>query len=318
MTRLERPQLEGNGVDVRAYLPADERFLGLADDQADPQRAGFIVVPVPFERTSSYGRGSSAGPAAILAASQQVELRDTGLDCEPWEAFGGIATMRPLPIDLADDGQAVMKKLERVVDDCLDRDKTVATFAGEHTGVVGAVRAHARRAADLTVLQLDAHSDLRRSYQGDPWNHACAMTRVLDFHHDIVQVGIRSESSEDAAMVKEHGLRVFRGEAIQHEARRGVDWIAPIIDACSERVYVTLDCDVLDPSIMPATGTPEPGGLGWTQMIEFLERLCRNRCVVGFDLCELAPIGGLHFPEFAAAKLAYRLIGLMGQAREEP
>jgi agmatinase len=294
------------------YLPAGERFLGLDDGQADPDRAGFVLVPVPFERTSSYGRGSAEGPAAILAASHQVELRDAALGIEPWAAVGGIATMSPLPIGESDDGRDVMDRLEGVVGDLLDSRRRVATLAAEHTGVVGAVLAHARRADDLTVVQIDAHSDLRPEYLGDPWSHACAMARVLDFHRDIVQVGIRSESSEDAAAARAHGLKVFYGEQIQRDAGRGADWIAPIVDACAENVYVTLDLDALDPAIMPATGTPEPGGLTWRQVDDVVERLCRDRRVLGFDVSELAPVPGLAAPQYIAAKLVYRLIGRIG------
>jgi agmatinase len=297
-----------------AYLPAGERFMGLGDDQADPDRSGVVVIPVPFERTSSYGRGSAAGPAAILAASHQVELRDLGLGFEPWAAAGGIATMRPLSIAGADDGETVMEKVDRAVGECLDRGRTVVTLAGEHTGVVGAIRAHARRVGNLSVVQLDAHSDMRPTYLDDRWNHACTMARVLDFHRDVVQVGIRSESPEDAALVREHGIPVFPGEAIRRDAARRADWITPILRACSENVYVTLDCDVLDPSVMPATGTPEPGGLTWAQMDELLLGLCRERSVVGFDLSELAPVPGFGFCEFTAAKLVYRLIGRIGAA----
>ncbi|MHC5006144.1 MAG: agmatinase [Planctomycetota bacterium] len=314
MSRLEARDRKGRGVEGRTYLPTGERFLGLDDERADPERAGFVLIPVPFERTSSYGRGSSGGPAAILAASHQVEFHDTELGYEPWAAAGGIATMSPLAIGEADDGQTVVEKVEEVVGGCLDRGKAVVTLAGEHTGVVGAIRAHARRFDRLTVLQLDAHSDMRRTYLDDPWNHACTMARVLDFHREVVQVGIRSESLEDAGLVQEYQVRVFPGAGIQRDADGRVDWIAPIIDACSENVYVTLDCDVLDPSVMPATGTPEPGGLTWTQLNELLTRLCRRRCVVGFDLSELAPVRGLRFPEFTAAKLVYRFIGWIGRA----
>jgi agmatinase len=245
-----------------------------------------------------------------------VELHDVGLGFEPWAAAGGIATRRPLAVSEADDGRTVMEMLDPAVGECLDRGKTVVTLAGEHTGVVGAIRAHARRVKDLSVVQLDAHSDMRRTYLDDPWNHACTMARVLDFHRDVVQVGIRSESPEDAELVQEHRIPVFHGERIQRDAARRVDWIDPIIEACSANVYVTLDCDVLDPSVMPATGTPEPGGLTWGQLNELLERLCRTRVVVGFDLSELAPVAGLSFPELTAAKLVYRVIGWMGATHE--
>lgn len=303
---------KGNGIaHMSAFLAQGQRFLGLDDAQADPDRAGVILAPVPFEATSSYGHGSRGGPAAILAASHQVELRDCDFDGEPWAIAGGIATLCPLPVEDGDDGRTVMGRLDRVVTDWLDRGKTVVCLTGEHTGSVGAMRAHARLVRDLTVVQIDAHSDLRAAYLGDPWNHACTMARVLDFHDRIVQVGIRSESPEDAAVVQERRIPVFRAAGIHRDDARRADWVAPIVEACSANVYVTLDCDALDPSVIPATGTPEPGGLDWAQINRLLERLCRDRRVVGFDLTELAPIPGLRYPEFTAAKLVSRFIGWM-------
>jgi len=289
-----------------------ERFLGLDDRQADPEKARVVLLPVPYERTSSYGSGSAAGPAAILRASREVELFDTELGVEPWRSAGGIATLRPLPVEEAEDGAVVMETLDRAVTDWLERGRMVVTLAGEHTGVVGAIRAHARASNGLTVVQIDAHSDMRPDYLDDPWNHACAMARVADFHGDIVQVGIRSESLEDRALVQEHGLPVFRAAGIHQDCARGLDWIKPIIEACEEEVYVTLDCDAFDPSVMPSTGTPEPGGLTWQQVNELLCRLCRTRRVVGFDVNELAPIPGLNHPQFTVAKLIARFMGWMG------
>jgi agmatinase len=296
---------------MSTFMPQGSRFLGLEDDRADTQRAGVVLIPVPFEKTSSYGNGSASGPAAILSASQQVELFDTELGFEPWRACGGIATRAPLTIADCAGGEALMTRLERAVYDWLGDGAMVITLAGEHTGVVGAIRAHAQGFDDLTVLQLDAHSDLRERFEGDPWSHACTMARVLDFHQRIVQVGIRSESREERALADELGLPVFRGESIQRQHDRGIDWIDPIIAACSRKVYITLDCDVFDPTVVPATGTPEPGGLTWMQMNELLLRLCRERQVVGFDISELAPIGAIRHPEFTVAKLIYRLIGLV-------
>lgn len=300
---------------MNEFLSSRERFLGLDDRQADPDAAATVIVPVPFERTSSFGMGSSAGPAAILRASCEVELYDTELGFAPWEAAGGIATLRPLPIGADDDGAAVAGALDRVVAEWRERGKRVVTLAGEHTGIVGAVRAHARMAPGFTVLQLDAHGDLRDRYTGDPWNHACAMARVLDFHDDLVQVGIRSEAPEDRAPAERRGVRTFPAHRIHDDAERGVDWIAPVLDECAERVYVTFDCDVLDPSIMPATGTPEPGGLTWRQVNALLDRLCRARQVIGFDVSELSPVAGLDHPQFTIAKLIARFAGWMGAAR---
>lgn len=293
------------------HLGRDQCFLGLDDRLNNPESAGVVVVQVPFERTSSYGTGSANGPAAIIAASHEVELFDTHLGFEACEASDGIATLAPTGIDDGDDGASVADKAEEIVGHWLERNKTVVTLAGEHTGIVGAVRAHARRFENLTVLQLDAHSDLRETYHDDPWNHACTMARILDFHEDIVQAGIRSEAREERERVEGLRLPVFRGEAIQHDDRRGEDWVSPIVEACSENVYMTFDCDVLDPSIMPSTGTPEPGGLTWMQVDRLFARLCEKRNVVGFDLSELAPVAGVHHPQFTAAKLIYRILGYL-------
>lgn len=289
-------------------LAANQRFLGLDDGQADPDQSEFIVLPVPFERTSSFGTGSAKGPEAILRASQEVELYDTELGFEPWSAAGGIATLRPLELRPDDDGKAVMDSVDRVVSEWRDRRKMVVTMAGEHTGVVGSIRAHTRASADVTVLQLDAHSDLRDSYQDDRWNHACTMARVLDFHDDIVQVGIRSESLEDRSLADARGVRVFPAHRIHDDADRGRDWIAPILDACAECVYITLDCDVLDPAVLPATGTPEPGGLSFDEICAVLRAAGEAGRIVGGDVVELAPIPGFHAYDFTAAKLAYKLL----------
>lgn len=296
---------------MNRFLDPEQRFMGPDEAPFETDDPGAVVIPVPYERTSSYGTGSGDGPEAIIAASHQVEFHDADLGFEPWAAAGGIATMEPLPTDDCRNGEEMAARLEAAAAEQIDAGRTVVTLAGEHTGVVGAVRAHVRRFDDLTVLQLDAHSDLRPEYRGERWNHACAMARVFDFHRAIVQVGIRSEAAEEASFTRRHRIPVFHGERIARDDRRGADWVAPIVGACTRRVYITLDLDVLDPSIMPATGTPEPGGLDWRQLNRLLARLCREREVVGFDVCEIAPLPGIRFPEFTAAKLVYRLTGLV-------
>jgi len=295
---------------MHVFLPERERFLALEDELSSPERARFVVLPVPLEQTSSYGQGAAYGPAAIIEASHQLELFDASLGFKPCAAAGGIATLAPL---LADDcnGEAMAERVSRVAGRWLDADKRLITLGGEHTSVVGAIRAHAERYNDLTVVQLDAHSDLRQSYQGDDWSHACAMARVLDFHDNLVQVGIRSQCEEEHALSRERGLPVFYGEAIQTSTEQGRDWVGEVIEATSSRVYVTLDCDVLDPSVMPATGTPEPGGLTWRQVNRLLARLCAKREIVGFDVSELAPVEGLIHPQYTVAKLIYRFVGYM-------
>ena len=294
---------------MHVFSAREERFLGLEDQLASPDTVGVVIVPVPFDKTASYGKGSGSGPAALLRASQHVELFDCDLGFDPSQASGGIGTILPLRVGGVDDGKSVSERLERVVSYWLSMEKLVITLGGEHTGVVGAMSAHACQYANLTILQLDAHSDTRTTYMGDSWNHACTMARVLDFHKDVVQVGIRSETKEEREFANGLSLPLFRCASIQQNDRLAIDWVTPIIEACSGSVYVSIDLDVLDPSIMPATGTPEPGGMTWEQIDRLLGRLCEERRVVGFDVSELAPIQGLAFPEFTAAKLVYRFIG---------
>jgi agmatinase len=161
----------------------------------------------------------------------------------------------------------------------------------------------------LTVLQLDAHSDLRLQYQGNPWNHACAMARVLDFHADLVAVGIRSQARSERDLASERGVPVVYAHEIHADAGGHPQWLDRVVESAKPNVYISLDCDVMDPSIIPATGTPEPGGLTWQQVDALLERICCQRHVVGMDMSELAPIPGLAHPDFTMAKLMYRFIG---------
>ncbi|MDH3328339.1 MAG: agmatinase [Desulfobulbaceae bacterium] len=291
-----------------SLLGKDENFLGIDNEPGWPEGAGVVLVPVPFEQTSSYGTGSSAGPKAILEASQQVEFHDTRLGFVPIDALKGIVTLNYLEAENGD-GRELADRLQKVVTSWLEQGKCVVTLGAEHTSVIGAIHAYAKCFDNLTVLQLDAHSDLRASYQDSRWNHACAMARVRDFNENIVQVGIRSECEEESDLVRKAGIPVFYAESIHERERKGEDWIGDVIAATSGQVYITFDCDALDPSIMPATGTPEPAGLDWTQVDRLLSRLSRERQVVGFDISELAPIEGLHHPQFTIAKLVYRLLG---------
>ena len=299
---------------MSAALSPEACFLAPPPGLCDPATAGVIVIPVPFEATSSYGRNSCKGPGAILDASRHVEFFDVALGFEPVRACGGIATLEPLPVAHCD-GAALCERLDEEVTTWLAREKFVIVFGGEHTSVIGAVRAHGRRYPDLSVLQLDAHADLRPTYEGTPWSHACAMARVLDFHDGLVQVGVRSQAIEERRVVERHAIPNFYAHEIYRQQEQGRDWIAPMLAALKPRVYITCDCDVLDPSIVPATGTPEPGGLTWWHLDRLFERLCREREVVGLDVSELAPFEGLTAPQFTVAKLIYRLIGYVFRNR---
>lgn len=292
----------------RAYMGEKENFLALSRDYSSPDTAKVIILPVPFEKTSTFGKGSKKGPSAIIEASHEVELYDAVLGYEPYQTCGGIATLNPLKIK-GHSGEKVAKVLEEEVIYWLEQDKFVITIGGEHSSIVGSVYAHIERYQSLTVIQFDAHSDLRHSYLNDKWNHACAMARILDKPATkLVQIGIRSEAPEEPAIVKNFGERVntFYAHKIQKEGEKIFE---KILNELTEHVYITFDCDAFDPSIIPATGTPEPGGLIWEWVNQFFELLSQRKKIVGFDVSELSPIPYLHHPQFTIAKMIYRLIG---------
>ncbi len=290
---------------MSAFLSEKHNFLALHEEYSDPETAQVVIMSVPFETTSTYGHGSAHGPHAMIRASHQVELFDADLGFEPYKSARGIATLPTTDI-AGYQGESLAQRLARECAFWLERDKFVLTLGGEHTSVVGAVNAHCEVYDDVTVLQLDAHSDLRPSYLGDPWNHACTMARVLDKHDSLAQVGIRSQSIEEREIAEARRIPVFTADEI-HDA--GQDWLQTVTEPLRPRVYITFDCDVMDPSVMPATGTPDPGGLTYRQVCSLFEHICREREVIGLDITELAPIPGLRHPEFTMAKLIYRFLG---------
>lgn len=277
-------------------------FCGLDSPFSDYGTAGYAVLPVPYERTTSYGKGAAKGPKAIIEASRYLELYDEELDLTPAEA--GIATMKPLAVGRMHPN-AMARTVRNAVLGLLGDGKTPIVLGGEHSITPAAVEAAAEFFGDLSVLQFDAHSDLREEYQGVRHSHACAMARSRE-HADTVHVGIRSLGAEEASLVKRlraEGKLYFAADVI------GKDRSADIVGALKERVYVTFDVDAFDPSIMPSTGTPEPGGLGWYDALGILRRVCDERAVVGFDVMELAPNRWNKAPDFTAARLAYKMVG---------
>ncbi|MBU0979742.1 MAG: agmatinase [Nanoarchaeota archaeon] len=250
------------------------------------------IVPVPFDGTSTWQKGADKGPEAILEASQNVELYDIETDSEVYKQ--GIYTDSPVKEDTPEKMIAAVK--ERVEKHTKD-GKFVVVIGGEHSVSIGAIQAHAEK--KITVLQLDAHSDLRESYNGSKYSHACAMARAKE-HADIVQVGIRSmDISEKKSLGK-----VFFARDIHGKKR----WEDKVVEALSENVYITIDLDVFDPSIMPSTGTPEPGGLDWYEVTGLLKKVADKRNIIGFDVVELCPNPGNKSPDFLAAKLIYKAL----------
>jgi agmatinase len=295
-------------ADIPAYVDHhDERFSlpftfgGLLPEESAFERARVVILPIPYEQTTTYGTGTKEGPHALIAASRHMELYDEELDYEVYQV--GIHTLRELEV-LASGPKAMLERITEVTRELLDHGKFVVGLGGEHTVSFGLVRAYAERFPGLSVLQFDAHADLRDTYQGTPYNHASVLRRIAEVV-PAVQVGIRSLSREEAAWVKAHKARLFYASEVV-----GSPSIATTIsEALTDHVYITICLDGLDPSIMPAVGTPEPGGLGWYDVLRIVRRVAETRHIVGFDVVELFPIPGNVAPDFLAAKLVYKVLG---------
>jgi len=285
-------------------------FLNLSPEDGATVRAPYLILPVPSEQTVSYGRGCAAGPDAILAASREVELFDEELECEPYRV--GIGTLPPLSIE-ATGPERTVERLAEYLAPLVADDHTVVSLGGEHSITPGPVRAYQRRYPDLSVLQIDAHADLRESYQGNSHSHASAMKRVRDTVTTTVGVGIRNLSAPEFEYYQETAdCHLF----FAHKRDPDGQWINEAIDRLTENVYITIDLDGLDPALMPAVGTPEPGGLSWEEVTALLRRVALRRNVVGADVVELAPQGGMHMPDFVAARLVYKLIAYVDRGRK--
>ena len=285
-------------------------FLGLDAEDGATQNAPFLILPAPSEQTVTYGRGCASGPDAILAASQEVELFDEELESEPYRV--GIGTLPPLGAEAAGP-EATVTRLVEHLEPLIQSGHTVITLGGEHSITAGPVRAYQKRFSDLSVLQIDAHADLRDSYQGNTYSHACAMRRVRDVVDTTVGVGIRSLSTAEFEYFRRtEGCHLY----FAHQRDFHGAWINRAIDQLTDFVYITLDLDGLDPSLMPAVGTPEPGGLTWDEVLTLLRKVTLRRNVVGADVVELAPIAGMPTPDFVAARLVYKLIAYMDRGRK--
>jgi agmatinase len=286
------------------YLPAEQSFLDpVRADAADPASARAVVVPFGLEASVSYGGGTAAGPRAILAASQQLELYDDELGREPYLDYGVAALREPA---IARPMGAALDQLAGTVETVLEAARFPFVLGGEHSLTAGAIRPFAARHKDLVVLQFDAHADLRDGYQGEHFSHASAMRRVLDHPGvSLVSVGIRAVSTPEVEFYQANRARITI-----HWAKDQSRWdIEEIVKPLAGRpVYVTFDIDALDAAIMPATGTPTPGGIGYWQALAILRRACDVGNVVGADLVEFAPIEGFHAYDYTAAALAYKML----------
>ena len=270
------------------------------------EKGQVVILPVAFDKTTSYGKGTDKGPAALLEASKYIELYDIETDTEMCRA--GIHTapeLRPVT------SEEMLKVTYETASQYIDQGKFVVTLGGEHSISYAPIRAHAEKYGPLSVLQLDAHSDLHPALGGNPHSHGSVMARVKTIPEveNVVAVGIRSMAErEKEEMEKED---VFFAHQLEGEA-----WMDQVIDRLSDRVYLSFDVDAFDSSLMPSTGTPEPGGLFWNPALKLLKKVIEKRSLVGFDVVELSPIPGMHAPDYLAAKLVYKILSYLFEPKD--
>ncbi|MBN2444119.1 MAG: agmatinase [Spirochaetales bacterium] len=271
-------------------------FLDLSSNDSGYDSSRVVIISVPFDRTSSWKKGADKGPEAIINASAHVELYDIETDSSVYSQ--GIHTLSP--VISGKTPEELIPKVTHTVSRCLKDNKIPVILGGNHTVSIGAVMGLGDHYKKCTVLQLDAHADLRDEYEGSRFNHACVMARVKELF-PFVQVGIRSMDISEKE--KNDFRRIFFAGDIYSDN----SWIKECLSLLEENVYITIDLDVFDPGIMPSTGTPEPGGLSWYQVLALLKSVCTTRNVIGFDVVELCP-GANHAPDFLAAKLVYKCL----------
>jgi agmatinase len=285
---------------------APATFLDLPEERSQFADAGVLIFPIPLEATVSYGGGTAGGPDAIITASTQIELYDREFDSEPALEYG----IHTLPaLELPPDAEAAVEAIAADVARLAGSGKLVVGLGGEHTVSAGFGRGLLEAlGGPITVVQIDAHCDLRDSYEGLRYSHACVARRLLENEgvEQVLQLGVRSVCVEEIAFVREHPERV--GLWFAEEIHAG-SWPEELTARLrGRRVYLTIDVDGLDPSVVPSTGTPEPDGLSWTEALVIVRTVAETAAIAGIDCVELAPVPGLHAPDFAVAKLLYKAI----------
>lgn len=288
-------------------LGPESNFLAIEDPLLHTyENARFVIQQVPYEHTSSYLQGSAKGPGAIVDASHFVEFYDEEQDRESFRS-GGIATLPAIDFDGKVDAEAIAE-IEKATDRLINDGKFVISLGAEHTVTLGFVKSHVKKYGNISVLQIDAHSDLRQSYHDNIYSHASVMARVNELGLNIVQIGIRAQCREEAELIKSSpNIHTFYA----HQIRSNPNWMKQALDALGEQVYITIDADGFDPAVIPCVGTAEPNGLYWDETIRFLQMVAANRKVVGFDVVEVAPQEGQILSEYTLAKLVYKIIGML-------
>jgi agmatinase len=275
----------------------NQLFAGIEGKHNEFEQADILLQSIPYDGTSTWGKGADQGFEAFLDAAENMEVYDIETDSEVYKK--GVHIIDPILEDASP--EAVFEAVYNNTKELLKTDKFLTFFGGEHSISIGAIKAFYEAHPDITILQIDAHADLRPEYHGSPYNHACAVYDA-SINANLIQVGIRSmDSSEVQYMDKD---KCYLAEDMFGQT----DWMADSLSKMTDQVYITLDLDVFDPSIMPATGTPEPGGMNWNTMIQYLKKVFHQKNVLGFDIVELAPIEGLSAPQFMTAKLYYKML----------
>jgi agmatinase len=275
------------------------RFAGLEDPYGRENFANIVLLPVPFDKTTTYQKGSDKGPEALIEASRNLELYDIETDSQVY--LEGIFTASPV---LEETSQEMLNSTYARIKKYLDHGKFVVTIGGEHSISFAPIRAHADHFQQISILQLDAHADQQPTYEDDPWSHACVMARVKELPNvtNYVAVGIRSMAIEEKVNVQESNT------FYAHLLEKNDDWMDDVIAKLIDPVYITFDLDAFDSSLMPSTGTPEPGGLQWNQTLRLLKRVAQEKKIIGFDVVELCPAPTNKAPDYLAAKLIYKLL----------
>jgi agmatinase len=271
-------------------------FGGLPPKYSNYRNSEIVLLPVPFDKTSSWIKGSARGPRAIINASRNMELYDIETGSEIFK--NGIHTAKNITSGTS---RGMVDRVYKEVRKVLKDNKLPVVLGGEHTVALGSIKALAEAFENMSILHLDAHSDMRDRYEGSKYSHASVMARCKEITDKIVSVGIRSMDSSETGKIDKKN--VFYASEISKSG----DWIKRAVSRLSKDVYITIDLDVFDPSVMPSTGTPEPGGLGWYEVLDLLEDVSKKKNIVGFDVVELCPSKNVA-PDFLAAKLIYKLL----------
>jgi agmatinase len=287
-------------------------FLCLPRPLADYQAARYVILPIPYDASVSWRSGAKYGPSAVIAASEHMENYDDELDAEYHTA--GIATLEPIEPDVSGP-EAMCKRIEEAADKILDDGKTLIGLGGEHSVSVGLFRAVQKRHGQVSVLHIDAHTDMRNEYQSSPYSHACVMRRIAETGARIAGVGVRSISREEWDFIQSRPDQIL--EVTGWTIARDEEWLDRVLDHLGDKVYVTIDIDGFDPSVAPGTGTPEPGGITWYEGCSLLRAVAEEKQIIGADLVEVSPIQGQTVTEHLGARLIYKIISYMEHAKKQ-